>query len=123
MRFTKTGLAFAVGAGIGLSVSPALAQQELKIALLAGKTGALEAYARQTETGFMMGLEYLTKGTMIWEGRKVTVIVKDDQLKPDLARSLLEQAYGDEKVDIASARRRRPRRWRCCRSRKNTRRC
>ena len=101
MRFTKTGLAFAVGAGIGLFAVPALAQQELKIALIAGKTGALEAYAKQTETGFMMGLEYLTKGTMTWEGRKLNVIVKDDQLKPDLARSLLEQAYGDEKVDIA----------------------
>ncbi|HEX5777863.1 MAG TPA: substrate-binding domain-containing protein, partial [Xanthobacteraceae bacterium] len=75
--------------------------QDLKIALIAGKTGALEAYAKQTETGFMMGLEYLTKGSMNWEGRKIVVSVKDDQLKPDLARSLLEQAYGDEKVDIA----------------------
>ncbi len=74
---------------------------DLKIALIAGKTGALEAYAKQTETGFMMGLEYLTKGTMTWEGRKIVVSVKDDQLKPDLARSLLEQAYGDDKVDIA----------------------
>ena len=74
---------------------------DLKIALIAGKTGALEAYAKQTETGFMLGLEYLTKGTMNWEGRKIVVSVKDDQLKPDLARSLLEQAYNDEKVDIA----------------------
>jgi branched-chain amino acid transport system substrate-binding protein len=38
---------------------------------------------------------------MTWEGRKIVVSVKDDQLKPDLARSLLEQAYADEKVDIA----------------------
>src|SRR6202049_4751944 len=74
---------------------------DLKIALIAGKTGALEAYAKQTETGFMLGLEYLTKGTMSWAGRKIVVSVKDDQLKPDLARSLLEQAYNDEKVDIA----------------------
>jgi len=74
---------------------------DLKIALIAGKTGALEAYAKQTETGFMLGLEYLTKGTMSWEGRKIVISVKDDQLKPDLARSLLEQAYNDEKVDIA----------------------
>jgi branched-chain amino acid transport system substrate-binding protein len=74
---------------------------DLKIALIAGKTGALEAYAKQTETGFMLGLEYLTKGSMNWEGRKIVVSVKDDQLKPDLARSLLEQAYNDEKVDIA----------------------
>ena len=38
--------------------------QDLKIALIAGKTGALEAYAKETETGFMMGLEYLTGGKM-----------------------------------------------------------
>jgi branched-chain amino acid transport system substrate-binding protein len=89
-------------AAVAASVAPASAPAaDLKIALIAGKTGALEAYAKQTETGFMLGLEYLTKGTMNWEGRKVVVSVKDDQLKPDLARSLLEQAYNDEKVDIA----------------------
>jgi hypothetical protein len=90
-----TAAALTLAAG-GISVA-----QELKIALIAGKTGPLEAYAKQTETGFMMGLEYLTKGTMRWEGKKLVVIVKDDQIKPDLARSLLEQAYADEKVDIA----------------------
>jgi len=89
-------------AALAFAAVPAQAQaQDLKIALIAGKTGALEAYAKQTEAGFMLGLEYLTKGTMVWEGRKIVVSVKDDQLKPDLARSLLEQAYADEKVDIA----------------------
>jgi branched-chain amino acid transport system substrate-binding protein len=92
--------ALVAGSTAVLSSAPATAQ-ELKIALIAGKTGPLEAYAKQTETGFMMGLEYLTKGTMTWEGRKIVVVVKDDQIKPDLARSLLEQAYNDEKVDIA----------------------
>src|SRR5688572_2598754 len=90
----------ALGMAATLVAGTALAQ-DLKIALIAGKTGALEAYAKQTETGFMMGLEYLTKGSMTWEGRKIVVSVKDDQLKPDLSRSLLEQAYGDDKVDIA----------------------
>src|SRR5690606_18117691 len=91
------GLAAALLAGSALSAQAA----DLKIALIAGKTGPLEAYAKQTETGFMMGLEYLTKGTMTWQGRKIEVIVKDDQLKPDLAKSLLEQAYADDNVDIA----------------------
>ncbi|HZV64773.1 MAG TPA: substrate-binding domain-containing protein, partial [Telluria sp.] len=52
-------------------------------------------------TGFMMGLEYLTGGTMAIRGRKLKVIVKDDQSKPDLGRTLLAEAYGDDKVDIA----------------------
>ena len=75
--------------------------QELRIALILGKTGPFEAYAKQTETGFMMGLEYLTGGKMELDGRKLKVIVKDDQLKPDLAKAALAEAYGDDKVAIA----------------------
>ncbi len=88
-------------AGGLLLAGPAMAQQPLKIALIYGKTGPLEAYARQTEAGFMLGLENATKGTMAIDGRKIQVILKDDQLKPDLAKAALEQAYGDDKVDIA----------------------
>ena len=97
-RSVLSGIAAVAALAVAPEGAPAA---DLKIALIAGKTGALEAYAKQTETGFMLGLEYLTKGTMSWEGRKIVVSVKDDQLKPDLARSLLEQAYNDEKVDIA----------------------
>ena len=94
-----------------------------KIALIYGKTGPLEAYARQTEAGFMLGLEYATKGTMELDGRKIQVILKDDQLKPDLAKAALEQAYGDDKVDIAVGTTvARPRRSPCCRSPRSTRR-
>ncbi len=75
--------------------------QELKVALITGKTGALEAYAKETETGFMMGLEYLTNGKMEINGRKLKIIIKDDQSKPDIARTLLAEAYGDDKVDLA----------------------
>ena len=75
--------------------------QDIKIALIAGKTGPLEAYAKETETGFMMGLEYLTAGKMEVNGRKIKVIVKDDQSKPDIGRTMLAEAYGDDKVDIA----------------------
>jgi branched-chain amino acid transport system substrate-binding protein len=96
---------------------------DLKVALIAGKTGPLEAYAKETETGFMMGLEYLTGGKMEINGRKIKVIVKDDQGKPDLGRTLLAEAYGDDKVDSPSARPLPARRWRCCRWRRNTRRC
>jgi branched-chain amino acid transport system substrate-binding protein len=75
--------------------------RELRIALILGKTGPFEAYAKETETGFMMGLEYLTGGKMELNGRKLKVLVKDDQLKPDLARAALAEAYGDDKVAIA----------------------
>ena len=74
----------ATAAPLALAAGP-----DLKVALIAGKTGALEAYAKETETGFMMGLEYLTGGKMEIAGRKLKVIVKDDQSKPDLGRTLL----------------------------------
>src|SRR3712207_5311600 len=38
---------------------------------------------------------------MAVNGRKINVIVKDDQLKADLAKTLLEQAYNDDDVDLA----------------------
>src|SRR5271154_6208287 len=88
-------------AGLLLAAGPVAAQQPLKIALIYSKTGPLEAYARQTEAGFMLGLEYATQGKMEVDGRKIQVIVKDDQLKPDMGKAALEQAYGDDKVDIA----------------------
>jgi branched-chain amino acid transport system substrate-binding protein len=84
-------------------VSPlALAQsKEIKIAHIYSRTGPLEAYGKQTQTGLAMGLEYATGGTMMVNGRKIVLIEKDDQGKPDLGKSLLAAAYADDKVDLA----------------------
>ncbi|MDP2004203.1 MAG: substrate-binding domain-containing protein [Rubrivivax sp.] len=79
----------------------AQAGKDIRIALIASKTGPLEAYAKQTIVGFQMGLEYATGGTMTVAGRKIVVMEKDDQGKPDLGKSLLAAAYGDDKVDLA----------------------
>src|SRR5215211_4983837 len=69
-------LSFVIAAAGSVLFSSGVFAADLKIALIAGKTGPLESYAKQTEAGFMLGLEYLTKG-------------------------LLEQAYNDDKVDLA----------------------
>ena len=82
-------------------MAPVAVAKDIKICLIAGKTGPLEAYAKQTENGFMMGLEHLTKGTMQVGADKLHVIVKDDQLKPDRGKTLLEECYADDKADIA----------------------
>ena len=79
----------------------AQAKGEIRIALIASKTGPLEAYAKQSIIGFNMGLDYATGGTMMVAGKKLVVIEKDDQGKPDVGKSLLAAAYGDDKVDIA----------------------
>jgi branched-chain amino acid transport system substrate-binding protein len=75
--------------------------KEIRIAHVYSKTGPLEAYGKQTQTGLMMGLDYATNGTMTVAGRKIVVIEKDDQGKPDVGKSLLAAAYGDDKADIA----------------------
>jgi branched-chain amino acid transport system substrate-binding protein len=75
--------------------------KDIRIAHVYSKTGPLEAYGKQTQTGLMMGLEYATQGTMAVAGRKLVVLEKDDQGKPDVGKSLLAAAYGDDKADIA----------------------
>lgn len=84
-------------------IMPAGAQEDpIKIALLHGLSGSpLEAYSKQTQTGFEMGLEYATDGTMEVKGRKIEIIKKDTQFKPDVARALLAEAYGDDDALIA----------------------
>ncbi|MGP0061739.1 MAG: substrate-binding domain-containing protein [Beijerinckiaceae bacterium] len=86
---------------LGSALAAQAAAADLKIALIYGKTGPLEAYAKQTETGLRLGLEYATGGKMEIDGRKITIITKDDQGKPDLAKSLLAEAYEDDGADIA----------------------
>ena len=82
--------------------APAFSQSgEIRIAHIYSKTGPLEAYGKQTQTGLMMGLEYATGGTMTVNGKKLVVIEKDDQGKPDLGKSLLASAYADDKADLA----------------------
>ncbi|MCD6680567.1 MAG: substrate-binding domain-containing protein [Burkholderiaceae bacterium] len=75
--------------------------KDVTIAHVYSKTGPLEAYGKQTQTGLLLGFEYATKGTMEVAGRKIVLIEKDDQGKPDVGKSLLQAAYGDDKADLA----------------------
>lgn len=98
----RTWVALAATAAAALTAPLAWAQsKEIRIAHIYSRTGPLEAYGKQTQTGLMMGLEYATGGTMAVNGRKIVLIEKDDQGKPDLGKSLLATAYADDKVDLA----------------------
>ena len=98
----RTWVALAALAASAFALPAAFGQaKEIKIAHIYSRTGPLEAYGKQTATGLMMGLDYATGGTMTVNGRKITVIEKDDQGKPDLGKSLLATAYSDDKVDLA----------------------
>ncbi|MFT3819171.1 MAG: substrate-binding domain-containing protein [Rubrivivax sp.] len=95
--------ATALAAALAAAAPAAWAQNkgEVKIALIQSKTGPLEAYAKQMIVGFNLGLEYATGGTMIVAGKKLVVIEKDDQGKPDVGKAALAAAYADDKADIA----------------------
>jgi branched-chain amino acid transport system substrate-binding protein len=75
--------------------------KEIRIAHVYDKTGPLEAYAKQTHTGLMMGLEYATGGKMEIAGKKIVVIERDSQGKPDIGKSQLAAAYSDDRADLA----------------------
>ena len=94
---TRTLLAGMVSA---LALASA-ATADIKIAHIYGKTGPFEAYAKQSHDGLMLGLEYATGGTMEINGEPIVVIEKDTQLKPENGKALLEEAYGDDEVDLA----------------------
>ena len=102
--FIRRRAALAAG-GLALLAVPLLAaaqpKGEIRIAHVYSKSGPLEAYGKQTQIGLMLGLEYATGGTMTVNGKKLVVIEKDDQGKPDVGKSLLATAYGDDKADIA----------------------
>ena len=104
-RYLVTLVALAIqAAALSSLVAPTAVQaqsKEIRIAHIYSKTGPLEAYGKQTATGFLMGLDYATDGTMTVAGKKLVVIEKDDQGKPDLGKSLLATAYADDKADLA----------------------
>jgi branched-chain amino acid transport system substrate-binding protein len=103
LALTPLALALAAAAATLLAPTAVLAQAkgEVRIALIASKSGPLEAYAKQTIVGFNMGLDYATGGSLTVAGKKLVVIEKDDQGKPDVGKSLLAAAYADDKADIA----------------------
>jgi len=96
-----------IGAGLlaVALVSPGSAQAQgpIKIGLVQGISGPFEAYAKQIVTGFKLGLEYATGGKLEVLGRKIEVLVEDDQLKPDVAKRLVTKLYADDKVDLVVA--------------------
>ena len=98
---TFTRLAAAL-AGAATFASAAWAEDPIKIALIHGLSGSsFEAFSKQAQTGFELGLEYATDGTNTVKGHPIEVIIKDTQFKPDVARAVLAEAYGDDEVLLA----------------------
>ncbi|WP_068118433.1 substrate-binding domain-containing protein [Tropicimonas marinistellae] len=88
---------------LGLSVAgTAFAQEPVKIALVHGVSGhSFEVFSKQAQTGFELGIEYATGGTGEVKGHPIEIVHKDTQFKPDVARAVLAEAYGDDEVLLA----------------------
>ena len=82
--------------GMTLSTAAFAENDPIKIALIHGLSGSsFEAFSKQAQTGFEMGIEYGTGGTGEINGRPIELIIKDTQFKPDIARAVLAEAYSE----------------------------
>lgn len=111
----KRILAGIVALGLGLSLlagcgskptvtqdaqSGAKEKEPIKIGIATSKTGALEAYGKQSIRGFELGIDYATKGTNKVAGRVIQIIVEDTETKPDVAKQKALKLLDNDKVDI-----------------------
>jgi len=99
---TKRVMAVVTAALAVAAFAPAAAwaQAPVKIGLVQGISGPFEVYAKQAVTGFKLGLEYATGGKNEILGRKIEVLIEDDQLKPDVSKQKVTKLYADDKVDL-----------------------
>lgn len=101
MTLSRRRTLSAIGAAAGALALPAFAQGSgpIRIGSTLALTGPLSATALTHKLVGEIYVEQLNKrGGML--GRQVQWIVKDDQSKPDLARTLYEQLVTADKVDL-----------------------
>ncbi len=100
MQATRRGVLTAAAAAAAATVLPAFAQQApIRIGSTLALTGPLSQTALTHKLVGEIYIEQLNARGGLF-GRKVEWIVKDDQSKPDLARTLYEQLVTSDKVDL-----------------------
>lgn len=94
----KTQMTMAAAALLlGTAVSPALAQEKIKLGVIVTLSGPAAALGQQVRDGFALAVKDLG-GKM--GGRDVEVIVADDELKPDAAVTKIKGLLERDKVDF-----------------------
>ncbi|RXH40105.1 ABC transporter substrate-binding protein [Bradyrhizobium zhanjiangense] len=94
----KTQMTLAAAAMLlGTTMSPALAQEKIKLGVVVTLSGPAAALGQQVRDGFALAVKYLG-GKM--GGRDVEVIVADDELKPDAAVTKVKGLLERDKVDF-----------------------
>jgi len=90
-------IGFLVIAALAAALTPAQAQDKLKIGLISTLTGPPAVIGQQLRNGFMFGIK--THGGKLG-GREAEVIVADDELKPDQAVAKVKAFVERDKVDF-----------------------
>ncbi|MBU3917596.1 substrate-binding domain-containing protein [bacterium] len=90
----------AVGLGVLALMTTQTYAKDIKIGIISSLSGGLAAYGAQTVTGFEMGLEYLTQGTNMIDGKKIVLLKRDTQTNPAIGIQVLTSLYQDEDVDL-----------------------
>ncbi|MCA1511636.1 ABC transporter substrate-binding protein [Bradyrhizobium sp. NBAIM01] len=95
----KTKITLAAAAMLlGTVVTPALAQEKIKLGVIVTLSGPAAALGQQVRDGFALAVKDL--GSKMG-GRDVEVVVVDDELKPDAAVTKVKGLLEREKVDFA----------------------
>lgn len=82
---------------LGTAMSPALAQEKIKLGVIVTLSGPAAALGQQVRDGFALAVKDL--GSKMG-GRDVEVVVVDDELKPDAAVTKVKGLLEREKVDF-----------------------
>jgi branched-chain amino acid transport system substrate-binding protein len=91
-------IAFLVTAALAaLALTPAQAQDKLKIGLISTLSGPPAVIGQQLRNGFLLGIK-AHDGKL--GGREAEVLVADDELKPDVAVSKVKAFVERDKVDF-----------------------
>jgi len=94
----KTQLTLAAAALLlGTAMSPALAQEKIKLGVIVTLSGPAAALGQQVRDGFALAVKDL--GSKMG-GRDVEVVVVDDELKPDAAVTKVKGLLERDKVDF-----------------------
>lgn len=73
---------------------------DLKFGIVTSRSGNFEAWGTDFLRGFEIGLDYATNGTRTVNGRKITLVTKDDQGKPDVGKQMAIEAFEKDQVDL-----------------------
>src|SRR5688572_24251606 len=70
------------------------AEETVRVGIITSQSGPLQSYGEQYLKGLEVGLDYLSDGTGVVEGRKIEFTIVDDTGAPDVAVNAAKDLIG-----------------------------